>query len=218
MRHSGHVADSRDGQSRDRCSRCDHQVGEAKSRGITVTYETKSGQKSIDLDVSRKAEITVNGEAANVDALRPGQKAKITYEKELQVVTKIDATGTGVVMDRAVWRLRLTVSEFGDCTLKAEQTTTPITSATNFDGESMKLSFLPNTEVLKAADGSVRTIHSFERPDELSRVFSGANRIELDNALGAVTFLPQKGNHSGRQLLEPSSVADNDLLGPPFQS
>ena len=51
-------------------------VVDAKSRGITVTYETKLGKKSIDLDVSRKAEITINGEAGTLDALRPGQKAK----------------------------------------------------------------------------------------------------------------------------------------------
>ncbi len=66
---------------------------DVKARGITVTYETKLGQKSIDLDVSRKAEIMVNGKPGKLDAVRPGQKAKVSFEKELQIVTKITATG-----------------------------------------------------------------------------------------------------------------------------
>ena len=64
-----------------------------QARGISVVYETNLGQKTIELDVSRKAEITVNGKEGGLDSLKPGQKAKITYEKELQVVTKIEATG-----------------------------------------------------------------------------------------------------------------------------
>ena len=67
---------------------------DVKARGITVVYETKLGQKTIELDVSRKAEIAVNGKEGSLDSLKPGQKAKVTYEKELQVVTKIDAEGT----------------------------------------------------------------------------------------------------------------------------
>jgi hypothetical protein len=34
---------------------------DVKARGISVVYKTTLGQKTIDLDVSRKAEITVNG-------------------------------------------------------------------------------------------------------------------------------------------------------------
>ena len=64
-----------------------------QSRGITVVYKTDLGEKTIELDVSRKAEITVNGKEGSLDSLKPGQKAKVTYEKELQVVTKIDAEG-----------------------------------------------------------------------------------------------------------------------------
>ena len=66
---------------------------DVKARGITVVYEAKVGQKTIDLDVSRKAEITINGTSCNLASLRPGQKAKVTFEKELQIVTTINATG-----------------------------------------------------------------------------------------------------------------------------
>jgi hypothetical protein len=61
---------------------------DSKARGITVTYDTKLGQKSVDLDVSRKATITVNGKEGTLESVKPGQKAKVTFEKELQVVAR----------------------------------------------------------------------------------------------------------------------------------
>lgn len=62
-----------------------------QTRGITVVYDAGLGEKSIDLDVSRKAEITVNGKEATLDSLGPGLKAKVSYDKDLAVVTKIEA-------------------------------------------------------------------------------------------------------------------------------
>jgi hypothetical protein len=64
-----------------------------KARSVTVTYQVSGEQKTTDLDVSRKAEITVNGKQATLDSVKSGQKAKVTFEKELQIVTKLDATG-----------------------------------------------------------------------------------------------------------------------------
>jgi hypothetical protein len=72
---------------------------DAKTRGVTVSYHTNLRQKSIDLDVSRRAEITVNGVSGTLDSLRPGQRAKVTYENELQVVTKIAARRTSDTPD-----------------------------------------------------------------------------------------------------------------------
>jgi hypothetical protein len=74
---------------------------DVKARGITVGYETNSGRKTIELDVSRKAKITVNGTAGTLAALGPGMKAKVTFDKELQITTKIEATGTPVVAKQA---------------------------------------------------------------------------------------------------------------------
>jgi hypothetical protein len=66
---------------------------DAKARGITVVYKTDLGEKTIDLDVSRKAEITVNGKEGTLDSLGEGLKAKVSYDKDLAVVTKLEATG-----------------------------------------------------------------------------------------------------------------------------
>jgi hypothetical protein len=81
------------------------------ARGITVLYKTDLGEKIIELDVSRKAEITVNGKKGTLDSLGPGLKAKVSYDKELAVVSKIEATG--VVVKRKAPEL-VEVSELND--------------------------------------------------------------------------------------------------------
>ena len=149
-------------------------------------------KKSIDLDVSRKAEIVINGESGGLDLLCAGQQAKVTYNKELMVVTKIVATGQGTPPGREVWQLRFTVSEFGDCTMKVERTTMPLSDLADRYGESMKLALLPNAQAQKAADGSIRITHSFDHPDELSKIFDVTRQAELTRELGVVTFMPHK--------------------------
>lgn len=67
-----------------------------KSRGITVSYSVGAENKTSTLDVSRKAEITLNGNAVQLDSLRRGQKATVEYHKELGVVTRITATGQSI--------------------------------------------------------------------------------------------------------------------------
>ncbi|MCE5302618.1 MAG: hypothetical protein LLF97_05850 [Planctomycetaceae bacterium] len=64
-----------------------------ESRQISVTYETKEGSKTIDLDVCRKVTIIINGKPGTLDSVKSGQKATVTYDRELAVITKI-AIGT----------------------------------------------------------------------------------------------------------------------------
>lgn len=71
-----------------------------QARGITVVYRTELGERTIELDVSRKAEITVNGKAGTLDSLGPGLKGKVSYDKDLAIVTKIDVVGTPIAAKR----------------------------------------------------------------------------------------------------------------------
>jgi len=138
---------------------------DVKARGITVTYETKLGQKAIDLDVSRKADIIVNGKPGTLDAVKSGQKAKVSYEKELGVVTKIDATGKGTDPGKEVYRLTLQLSEFGDGKFRIEKTSEP--PKDDFKGTPFKLSRWPHTKATKGQDGMFRLIHDLSDPDDL---------------------------------------------------
>ena len=68
---------------------------DAKERSITVTKTTKSKSKDIELEVGKTAKILVGGKEASLDAVKVGQKVSVSYETELEVVTKIDVAGDG---------------------------------------------------------------------------------------------------------------------------
>lgn len=59
------------------------------ARSLTATRRGKT----LELDVSGKAEIIINGTAGELAALANGQTAKIDYETNLEIVTKIEVTG-----------------------------------------------------------------------------------------------------------------------------
>ncbi|MCE5302617.1 MAG: PDZ domain-containing protein [Planctomycetaceae bacterium] len=170
---------------------------DVKSRAITVTYKTESGQKSIDLDVSRKAEITVNGEAGTLDSVKPGQKAKVTYEKELQVVTKIDATGEGTAPGKEVYRLTLQLSEFGDGKFRIEKTPNP--PSDDFQGTPFNLNRWPKTKAKKGKDGIIQLVHDFSNADDLQVLLSQENNLSIDKDLGILAFAPKPRPNSDQQ-------------------
>ncbi len=60
---------------------------DAKKRTITVEVDSKAQT----LDVSSKAKISVDEKNANLDSLKPGQRAKLSYHKDLEIVLKIEA-------------------------------------------------------------------------------------------------------------------------------
>ena len=72
---------------------CTIKSADPATRSVTVTYMVGTGEKSITLDVSRKAEITLNGEKSDLDSLASGLTATVDYNRELEIVTKIAAVG-----------------------------------------------------------------------------------------------------------------------------
>jgi len=60
---------------------------------IEISYKAPLGNTSATLDVSRKAQITINGAPGKLEDLKKGQKASITYNKDLDVISAIQATG-----------------------------------------------------------------------------------------------------------------------------
>jgi hypothetical protein len=60
---------------------------DAKKRTLTV----ESDSKTQTLDVSSKAKIRIDDKDASIDSLRAGQKVRLTYHKDLEIVLKVDA-------------------------------------------------------------------------------------------------------------------------------
>jgi len=66
----------------------------AKERSITVTKTSKSISKDIELEIGKKAKIRIDGNEASLDDVMAGQKATVSYESDLEVVTKIEVGQT----------------------------------------------------------------------------------------------------------------------------
>lgn len=69
---------------------------DAEKSTVTLTTKDRTAAKDETLDVVKKARITVNGGPAALKDVRRGQQAVATFNTELEVVTKLDATGEGV--------------------------------------------------------------------------------------------------------------------------
>ena len=76
------------------------------AREITVTYETRAWQKTIQLIVGPKAKIMVNGKPGTLDSLKPEQKATVSFDKELLVANRIEAV-TSESLERERRRFRM---------------------------------------------------------------------------------------------------------------
>ncbi len=61
---------------------------DAKKRTITV----ETGSKTLTLDVSSKAKISVDAKDAGPESLTVGQKVRLSYHKDLEVVLKIESS------------------------------------------------------------------------------------------------------------------------------
>jgi uncharacterized protein (TIGR03067 family) len=68
---------------------------DAPGRTLTIAPDAGGRAKALDLEVSRKAKITVDGGEASLDSLRVGQRATVTYDAGLGVATAVEATGKG---------------------------------------------------------------------------------------------------------------------------
>jgi hypothetical protein len=62
---------------------------DAKARSIT--FATKDAARlKLELEVSRKAAVTLDGKPATLDGLRAGQAARVTYDPALEVATAVE--------------------------------------------------------------------------------------------------------------------------------
>jgi hypothetical protein len=165
------------------------QAVKPEAKEITVAYMVGTVEKSITLDVSRKAEITLNGEKADLGALGPGLKATVEYDGALEIVTKIQSTGSRLMMDRMVYRLTLSLSEFGDGKFRIEKTSYP--AVDDFAGEAFTLSRLPRTKATKSQDGMVRLVHDFSDPDDLSVLGLQVKNVSLQRDTKVAVFTPR---------------------------
>jgi hypothetical protein len=161
-----------------------------QSRALTVAYKAGAEEKTIELDVSRKAEITVNEKPGTLALLAPGQTAKVSFDKGLAVVTKIEASGAPA-LGREVHRLTLQISEVGDAILRIEKTSTLPEDA--FKGTPFTFSRWPHTKATKGQDGTFHVVHEFRDADEPEALaMQEPLNVSLERDSGVLTFTPSR--------------------------
>ena len=62
---------------------------DAESRSITVTRNPGAKSKDLQLEVGKKAKVSVDGNLVTLEDIKSGVKASVAYESDLEVVTKI---------------------------------------------------------------------------------------------------------------------------------
>jgi len=173
---------------------------DAKERSITVTKTTKSKSKDIELEVGKKAKISVGGKDAALDAVKAGQKASVSYETELEVITKIEVAGDGspspdpiksesATFKKTGCRVVWTISETGDSTLTISR---PLEKQ-----EAAKES------LIRHEDGIVEFQHDFETAESVDKALMGAGEnVEFDKTRKALVMTPKTGkDYEGRRAM-----------------
>jgi hypothetical protein len=160
---------------------------DAKERSITVTKTSKSKSKDIELEVGKKAKILIGGKDAALDSIKPGQKVSVSYETELEVVTKIEvgeggdapkpeSSGVKKAGCRVVW----TISEAGDSILTVSR---PAESR-----EAAKES------LVRHDDGTVEFQHDFDTEESVDRALMGsAENVGFEKSRKTLALTPKNG-------------------------
>lgn len=160
---------------------------DSKERIITVA--TKS--KEIKLEVGKKAKILVGGKEAMLDSLKAGQKASVSYESQLEIVTQIETEGgdtptsepkstEAAALKKTGYRVVWSISESGESTLTINR---PLEERQP-----------TNASMARHDDGTVEFQHDLTAEAVVERVLAhGSENVEFDNKLNALVMTPKAG-------------------------
>lgn len=167
-------------------------------------------------EISVKAEpITASLTLVRVEDIPPTlQQQETKIVKTILIVAALIAATANTGWADDMLRIKLSMDEFGNCTMSVESTGEPLEKATEFEGEVTKSSRLPKTQILKNIDGLVRLLHDFSKPDEFDVLFTGVLgepvNARLDERLKSLTLTSNQQEESkvmyGRRLKPPFTI------------
>lgn len=134
---------------------------------------TRNG-KTLTLDITRNAKVTVNDKAGTLSDLGAGQEATLHYETKFEIVTQIHISGTPTATDGAdpYFRLlKLTLGSDGKCQVvidNQKDTPTP-----KIDGEKVGVTAFKGADVRRLNDGRLRILHDFSKFRDLDALKAG---------------------------------------------
>lgn len=140
---------------------------DTESRSITVTKNSGAKSKDLQLEVGKKAKVSVNGNPVTLEDIKSGVKASVAYESDLEVVTKIvivtngkppmtddsDAIENRKPGCKVIWK----IEKDGNSTITISR------SSVRTDSE--------KNSVVKHDDGTVEFNHVFSSKEDVDKAF-----------------------------------------------
>jgi serine protease Do len=102
--------------------------------------------------------------------------------RNLLIVAAFVAATANIGWADEMLRLKLSMDEYGNATVSVESTEEPLANATEFTGDVVESSRLPNSTIVKDQSGMVRLLHKFDDPDEFDELFGGWPSVPNMNA------------------------------------
>lgn len=155
-------------------------INEIDAKTRTITVETSGGAKS--LDVSSKAKVSIEGKDSALDSLKAGQRVKLSYHDELEVVLKIElvlaspndnaATQRDLALLKGEW---LTIGEETNGNQRSRDELKTINRRLQFDGNGLTVQRVVGGK-LGAYEGTVQI-----NPDATPKEFDFAGTDPAGN-------------------------------------
>lgn len=186
--------------------RCPHSCGEQRDSVWSASIKKGECREASSSAVDQKYEIYVKREPFSgshplieVENISPTfQKQEIEIMRFALVVAVLMGAMPNLVWADEMLRLKLSMDEFGNCTMSVESTEEPLAEATEFKGDMVKSSRLPKSTIQKDQDGLVRLLHNFAEPDEFDVLFADvlgrSQNVRLDQRFKALTLTSTKGD------------------------
>jgi hypothetical protein len=162
-----------------------------KERMITVTKikPSKTNPKDIELEVTNAAKIMVGGKKTTLEAIKANQKASISYETGLEVVTRIEVAEPDLPVSsnpeisplkKSGCRLIWTISENGESAVAISR---PLAKRE-----------LAKNSLIRHNDGTIEFRHNLDSQESVDKVLAIGESVEFNKSRAALIMTPKKPN------------------------
>lgn len=169
---------------------------DAEERAITVTRSSRNKSKDIDLEISKKARILIDDEDASLDDVHPGQRATISYETELEIVTRIEIVDGGGDGDLTPDEMPAESAELKETGCLVVWSIDETGNSTVTIGRPPVFSEPASDSLIRHDDNTIEFQHDLNTPGSvLQALMSRAENTRFDRELQALVLTPKAGRN-----------------------
>jgi hypothetical protein len=157
----------------------------AAEKTITAKVKSVDAAKNsiklddLELDVTRKTKIDIDGKKAALTDIKPGQQVKVTYDDTLEAaISIVNSDSNEATFKKTGCRVVWTISESGDSTLLISRPLESRPKATD--------------SLIRHDDGTVEFQHGFATEESVVKTMMGnGTNVEFDKSRKAIVMIPK---------------------------